>query len=483
MTLLERIDAGLNPIWVKELRQSLRSRLFRIAFLATLLAAATFSDLALGESDQSIGLHLFQVSYAVLTATVVGLVPFYAFYASPGEGQTGLMDLVQLTGISPWRIATGRLLMALTQVGLFYSAFLPFMAVAALLPGIDLLAAGLVLAGTTVSAAAAAAVAIALGAILRSRLVRALIGIVLAGMLFYAAVGTGVAGISLLKSPEDVSQDGFVFGYLGGLAVILLIGAYGIAGAAAALTHPEGNRSTPLRLVTLLGAILGFGLIAWLERSPNLSANQAAAGTIFVIALLGVPVGIFLVEPDRLGRRVAAQLPHTSASTLFAPLLPGGNRATTFGVLLLMGAATLSNVLVSARALPADSFGIYEAPWLALAYGAIYLLVPAMIFRRWLERPGVRWLTLLSMPGLCMVTTIVPMILGVFLNSYSLKSGHHIGNALWMVPQCFRGTPDADDSLLVEGFAFLLLLVHVPRMLGGYVEVYEACEQRDARTS
>ena len=87
MTLRERIDASLNPVWVKELRQSLRSRLFRVAFLATLICAATFSDLALGTASDSLGLHLFQISYGVLTATVVGLVPFYIFYASPGEGQ------------------------------------------------------------------------------------------------------------------------------------------------------------------------------------------------------------------------------------------------------------------------------------------------------------------------------------------------------------------------------------------------------------
>lgn len=483
MTLRERIDASLNPVWVKELRQSLRSRLFRVAFLATLICAATFSDLALGTASESLGLHLFQISYGVLTATVVGLVPFYIFYASPGEGQARAMDLVQLTGLSPWRIATGRWLMALTQIGLFYSAFLPFMAVAALLPGIDLLAAGLVLAGTAISAAAAAAVSVGLGAILHSRLVRALMGIVLAGALFYTAAGTGVAGVQLLERPESIAQDGFALAFLGGLAVILLLGAYGLAGATAALTHPEGNRATPLRLVTLVGALLGFGLIALATQAPGMVATDIAVGSLLVIAILGVPIGISLVEPDRLGRRVAAQLPPTGVSLLLSPLLPGGRRAQSFGALLLVGAAALSNVMVALRDTALDKPGLYTGPWLAVAYGAIYLLLPAMALRRWMGRPGVRWLALFCMPGLVMFSTVVPMILGIFVNSYALREGHHIGNPIWTVAECLRNPTPPDGSSMVEIVALLLLLLNLPRIVEGYLEVIRACERRNARAS
>ena len=306
---------------------------------------------------------------------------------------------------------------------------------------------------------------------------------VLAGALFYTAAGTGVAGVQLLERPESIAQDGFALAFLGGLAVILLLGAYGLAGATAALTHTEGNRATPLRLVTLVGALLGFGLIALATQAPGMVATDIAVGSLLVIAILGVPIGISLVEPDRLGRRVAAQLPPTGVSLLLSPLLPGGRRAQSFGALLLVGAAALSNVMVALRDTALDKPGLYTGPWLAVAYGAIYLLLPAMALRRWMGRPGVRWLALFCMPGLVMFSTVVPMILGIFVNSYALREGHHIGNPIWTVAECLRNPTPPDGSSMVEIVALLLLLLNLPRIVEGYLEVIRACERRNARAS
>ena len=192
--LIEALDARINPVWVKEVRQALRGKLFRIGYLATLLIAGMASLIAVAEPRERMGVGVFDVGFVALCVAIIGLVPFTAFYATPSDREAHSLDLVLISGLKPGQIARGRLLGAMTQAGLFLCAFLPFLSLSAVLPGVDLLAALVSLGSVVLYSAGASAASIALGLITRNRLLRALAGLWLSGMLMYLVMGAAVAG-------------------------------------------------------------------------------------------------------------------------------------------------------------------------------------------------------------------------------------------------------------------------------------------------
>lgn len=474
MSLAERIDAGLNPVWIKEVRQTLRSRLLRLGLVVTLMVAALGSVLTVGGAGEPSGSALFGVVYAALMFSVCGLVPFYTFYSSPGEAQASGLELTLLTGLQPGRIAAGRLLASLTHIAIFYCAFLPFLAVSALLPGVDLLAAALLLAIAALLGACTCAVAIALGAILKSRVVRALVGLGLSGVLFYVAAGGAVLALQLVARPEKLLDPDFPLVLAAALSVPVACGVYGMGAASAALAHPEENRSTPLRVATLIFAALGLvgiGIDPWVG-TPTL--ESVAVPALLVLGLLGVPLGVFLVEPDRLGRRVRVTLPRRALALALAPLLPGGRRAVPFAAGLLIAFVGGASWLLGLAGSGAELALAREALWTALGYGAVYLLLPALLLRPWMERPGLRWLALFAMPGLCMLTLLCPTLVGFVVEHHGWSQGHHLGNPFWVVARFFTGDAAPGDGLAVQLIGLSALVASLPRAAQGWTEVAEA---------
>lgn len=478
MSWMEAIDARINPVLIKEVRQSLRSRLFRVGYL-TMLIIATMAALAAAVPEVNDGgKRLFG---AILTAdlfTVCGLIPFYLFFLSPGEGQARAQDLVMLSGLSPFRLVMGRVWSALAYIGLVTSALLPFLALSVVLPGVDLRAGALLLAMTLLTGLCMSAAAIALGALIRSRMIRAFVGLLLSGVLFYVCVVASAGVWSLLERPDEMLDADFPLAISGIMGFPLLLGVYGVAGASAALSHPEENRSTPLRVATLGVTILcGLGLYFASLATPRV--EDVAVVALFMLSVLGVPVGVFLVEPDPLGRRVEVTLPRSPLTALLIPLLPGGQRAILFGALLLAGfVAWASYLLGQVSSSSAQEIAMArEALWTALAYGAIYLLVPALICRPLLKHAGARIMCLVLMPGSVLGTLFLPMFIGLVIDDYGLREGEHLGNAIWFVARFFTGAGQSGDGLVVQLVGLAALVASLPRAARGVSEVLRVLER------
>lgn len=477
--LLEALDARINPVWVKEVRQSLRGKLFRIGYLATLLMAGLASTVAVANQSERMGVGLFEVGFVALSAAILGLVPFAAFYATPSEREVHSLDLVLISGLTPGQIARGRLLGAMTQSALFLCAFLPFLSLSAVLPGVDLgVAAAVLVLGVVYSAGISASV-IALGLVVRNRLLRALVGLWLSGTLFYVVAGAGVTAAQLLDRPASVfTGDGAA---ILGLAFIppLALLVFGLGASSAALAHPEENRSTPLRLATLFFTLVGLMVVLLCGLYADHDAT-AVAGLSLIVAL-GFPLGAFLCEPDRLGRRVVRTLPDPYRSFLMSPLLPGGARAGLLTILLLGGVALFTLGVLwldlsssgSGRAL--SRFATTTVAM--LSYGTIYLFTPPLVLRPWLHRPPVRWTAILAIPGLALVGTLLPALLGVFASERDWSQGRHIGNPFWAL-----GHVDSSGLSLIApvmALAGVIGAIQLARGVGGAVEAYELSARRD----
>jgi len=140
-----RVSDALDPMLVRCVRQDLRSKVFVGVFSLLLLisaaAALIFASQAGStlENDVPYGKYLFVVlgwcwSFALI---VVQASATHRLVAQERNDDT--WDLVELTGLPPQRIVRGLLAASLTQSALYTAAMAPFLVMAYLLRGLDLL--------------------------------------------------------------------------------------------------------------------------------------------------------------------------------------------------------------------------------------------------------------------------------------------------------------------------------------------------------
>ncbi len=143
-SLLERLDNHLNPILVKELRQAVKNRVvlgilsFFLLFQLLMLVLGVTSS----SSEQELwtgGVRVFTAQQMILLFTILTALPAYAGTRMLGERTDPDSDLMFLTTLSPASIIWGKLLGCLTLGFLVFSVCAPFMTLAYLLRGIDLL--------------------------------------------------------------------------------------------------------------------------------------------------------------------------------------------------------------------------------------------------------------------------------------------------------------------------------------------------------
>ena len=135
----------LNPILVKETRQSTKSAMFSTIFL--LFVAISWIVIVMGtlimgstlETEPSAEIF-FAWNYGLLSFAIFVVVPFGAYRSLLAERELHTLDLLTITTLSPRQIVFGKLGSALVQVAVYYSAIAPFIAFLSFLQGFDILA-------------------------------------------------------------------------------------------------------------------------------------------------------------------------------------------------------------------------------------------------------------------------------------------------------------------------------------------------------
>lgn len=133
-----------NPVLLKELRQAMRNPIltgvlmFLLAALflvwLSLLARRSFST----DENPETGLQVARAFLAILTGVSLLFIPLYAGIRFSVERATQAGELMFATALPVWRIIRGKFLSAAYIQLLFFCVFLPFLAVASLLRGVDL---------------------------------------------------------------------------------------------------------------------------------------------------------------------------------------------------------------------------------------------------------------------------------------------------------------------------------------------------------
>lgn len=480
----ERLDDRLNPVLVKEVRQSLRGAYFRRTFHVTLSATLTIAVLVLvfgaRNHDTRLGETFFDWIFGCLAVAVCVLVPILAYFSVGAEKEENTFDLLVLSNIKPRQIVLGKLHSALVLDLLFLSAAGPFLVCSYLLPGADPLAMLYMLVLAAVVAVVLALIAIAVSTFTSIKFLRVLLlAALFAGLMLSMGLLAAFCA-ELMRRPDSLRDDDLWLGSLWFLVALLFTAAFAVTVAAANLAHPDENRSTPIRAVCLVAcAVVPIALgisFAFMRYDPDVIMGFTMAAMV----ILAVPSLFLVTEPERLTRRTEREVPRSRLLALVAAcVLPGGGRGMLFLLLqhaVLFAGGFLVFSIVRLKNPGVDLRGF--APALAVS-GHIFICLglPAVLAsNRRRGRVFVR-VMILTLPLLLL---LVPSLVGLMLDIPMLADFEHPGNPIWLIDKTWSSpTTAAGVALLAQlAVALLVLLLNVPRMLRGVREVLGASAAR-----
>jgi hypothetical protein len=495
--LAERLTDRLNPILVKEVRQSLRGRYFKVSFwitqaLATVVGLGVLLVRFATNDDMAQLVHgpeFFAAIFACLAIATQVLVPFSAFLSMGGEWDENTFDLLVLSNLKPWQIVLGKVQSAAVQALLFYSSFGPFLVFAFLLRGLDLLSIFVALAISFVGSLLLSCLAVAMSSFSQGRFARLLLMVILSIVLVMCTFLTIIWAMQTMVFPGGLHDPRVLQGIGAVLSIATVVAAFFFASACARLAHPEENRSTGLRLMTLCGVAVGLIWVTIISGTKVVD-DFVLAGAIAGNAALAVACVFFVTEPERLGRRVAASLPrNTLVRALATPVLPGGARGLLFfllGSVLISVWALLYSLLVEGRLV--YSTGQLNALVALPLYGLIFLGIPSACFSSRLGSAAVRASARVVIVTTFIAAIILPVLVGFLFGMPSWADFAHPLNVftaldeLLSYPHRFREEriPLGDIKLVLVGGTLLCVMLNLKRVTRAARELNAAARNPQA---
>ncbi|MEQ1893822.1 MAG: hypothetical protein ABL998_14875 [Planctomycetota bacterium] len=485
----KRLDDRLNPILVKEVRQSLRGRFFRWMFGLTLLATTfiglfvvTISADAMGNTR--IGQEFFMVIYGCMGAAVLVFVPFSAFLSTSSEWDENTHDLLVLSNLGPGQIVSGKLFSALIQALLYYSTFTPFLVAAFLLNGLDLLVALVVLVCSAATCLAFSLIGIAVAGLAHARALRGiLMALFGAGLTIAWGISIGMVGSLVYNSNELRSNHGQIAAGVYFMTALLTGGVAAVI-AMARFAHEEENRSTPLRVLSLVVLVVAVGWAVWIHAMAGDAEVSWVLQLVAAHPLLLMWV-FFLSEPEELGRRAArfaAERPRLALCSM--PLLPGGGRGVLlFGLhaLLAVGSALALNLFWgSTRDDTLEAVAIVA--WF-YAYSFAFVALPAGLVSLFWKGGTARVFLRVGLVIAWPLLHFLPVLFGLLFGIQRWAQWKHPLNAYWVAIE-LEGSGSAGAlfpaMLLITLIGLLALGLNVPRVLRGIRELLAARRSRRA---
>ena len=274
----------MNPVTLKELRQMVRSRMVAaglIGFLAVSLV--TISLVLLSSQDelrrgiplgeQGLGDSVFSAIFVILAILLLFVAPFFVGFRMGSERSNEHLDLQYTTVLKPRQLVDGKVTASVILVLLFVSASLPFLSLAYLLRGLDVLQALLATLMLMLVAVACIFEALFLAAAATSRVFRVLLvlgmlsfqGMIVSGTIAGGLAMVSTGGLSLSTWSDAAAPGLFLAGWL---SACLLLRA-----ATTSLVMPAAaNRAPAVRgWISVLWGFWGViaGLYAWHETSTS----------------------------------------------------------------------------------------------------------------------------------------------------------------------------------------------------------------------
>ncbi len=332
---VERIDAALNPILVRDLRVWLRSRRFLLVLgiAAVLTQVVTLTMISAAAGDPMAGRTLFYALVGGLASLMTGVVPWMMQGGFMEELRSRSLELVLISRLTPGQLVRGKVASTVVASFLFFSVAGPSLVIAYMIGGIDPVAALACAAALIVLSLLSAVVTILLGAVFSSRSSR---------LIQLVPITSGVVSTSSIVAIADPYEMGHVLGrpgtvqaFAGALGVLLVFVFFLYAVATARLSFPADNRDLGPRLtlsflvsalfLVAVGVPLAVNSRAGYDVFPDNPIRSAATGAILTFTLLSF---LLMNTPESPSTRVRNQWP---GSWLFSLLYyPGTGRLCAY---------------------------------------------------------------------------------------------------------------------------------------------------------
>lgn len=498
LSLLKMRYDFLNPMLVKEVRQSMRGRLFALSFWSIVFIACVVSFINLGRVEASGGVEgvtsffasnsgeqLFGSLFSCLAAAVIGIVPFLSFFFMGLEWEENTMDLLELSNLRPRRIIFGKILSSSVLSLMFFCAFSPFLGVGFLLGGVDVFAATLSIVTLAFYSICTSAFAICLATLVRGRIWRYVLAFLLAIGLLYNVVMSALGGVWIVRQSSQLLRMEFWEMYGCIAAATLAFTFFMFLCGCARLAHSQENKSTPMRIycivLYLVWAVISERLFATYTSPDVLLASSAWALIITYFMAM-----FFTTEPELLGRRARQTVPQNkNVAALIAVFLPGGGRGVLH-FLFLIGAVIVGTGAIFEMHTPRyTTTGVERVvePVAGLAmFLFIVLCLPGVFLSMFTKRLASRRILRIVLLLILVSVFTLPMLFGVLISNHSLMRMQHIGNPAYLMER-LANENDPDSGLILAGLAictFITLIANSPRISAGIIEVVELAGARRA---
>jgi hypothetical protein len=362
---LERVVDRCNPILVKECRQALKSRQFTITFALVLVLCwiwSIYGVMTIGPGVQfstgMAGIRMFAGYFVILALPLLVVVPFFAFRSLADERDDHTFELLSITVLGPRQIIAGKLGSAMVQMLVYLSAIMPCLAFTYLLRGIEAPTILVVLFYMFFASLALSMIAILAATLAQERhwqtLWSAVIVIGLAG-LFFLIVMSGVQTLGR----ERISFEDPAFWQVNTVIALAYLSYFALAflAAAARLTFPSENRSTPLRVVMLAQQLILTFCAFWLATTALKNSSRAlvsidvsAAAASFMLACIHWYFMGMIMNGERpqLSNRAKRRLPQSFLGrAMLTWFNPGPGTGYVFAVLNLAAVTAMVLALIA----------------------------------------------------------------------------------------------------------------------------------------
>ena len=477
---LDRLESWLdlasdhvNPILVKESRQSLKSRQFLITFTLLLVLAVCWTFLAVALLTPAIylapaGKYVLSGYYWILLFPLVVIVPFTAFRSLATEREDGTYELLSITTLPAQQIVAGKLGSAMLQMMVYLSALAPCIAFTYLLRGVDIALIVIAIVGAFMLSVLLSAIGLLLATLANARHIQVVLSVVLILALagtFFAAGGffTGMVFSSGITSFTDPN----VLFALGGISTAWACAlALVYFGATARIQFLADNRSTPLRVIMFVSMLCLIGWCSWYGIVWNDLDDSSDVIIVCSLIFWGI-MGSFMVgeRPD-LSPRVRRALPKTFLGRVCLTWFqPGPGPGYFFAVTNMFACSIVAiGISLSTNTPASRREWTISAAVAAVCYIAAYLgfgrLLVKALRRREVEGPLLSFLLHVVLVAL---GVIVPLILQYSI--YGTSQGYtalQVSNPFWTMDELGRNSPYSsgwDVSLAVLGQAAILMIV------------------------
>ncbi len=487
---LQRIDRWgtrwgdfINPILVKETRQSLKSRQFMATFSLLLFASLVWT--LIGSLQQMPQIYYMPSAktlvigyYFLLAVPMLLVVPLAAYRSLEGEVDDGTLELLTITSLSPLQIVLGKLGSAALQMLLYFIVLIPCLAYAYTLRGVELSSLATLLVMLMLSGLSLTSLALVLSPVSPGRMGQTVLMLVMLAILLFVEYWLAYFAVHEIQygGSGEPRLLFVIFGsailFFGSLSWLLLVAT------AAKLTPASENRSTRIRLAALghvfcVLLVAGFWFFKAIQQQTHIDEHMlgiVGAGGYLMIFWL-VAGAMMCSESSVLTARVRRDLPASFVGRALATWLTPGP-ATGFTFVVAASFASVGSLLLLLRfevvrlnSISASEFqSLVHLTLLALSYIALGLIGTRLIMSFLTRGRAVKvqvGLAALALTALLMV--LVPYGIELVLRDYRQLSysAWQTTNWAWTLSRAMARQSDTVTLVLVTTCAATAFLLHL----------------------